>query len=85
MVQLGRLFIFVGSTLATLAMSSDDTFDTRCAENCQSAVLCGFRHSEENEPQHPFGGCADRQQHLGERDDVAGDTQCQDYCTRTGR
>lgn len=72
MIQFCRLIILVDGTLAMLTMSNDDVFDTCCAENCQSCVLCGFGHSEENEPQHTFGSCADRQAHLGKGDDITG-------------
>ena len=61
------------------------SLDTLHTQNGQSAVLGRLGQPEEDEPQHPFGGCRDGQGHLGKREDVAGDAHQKDNHPRAKR
>lgn len=46
-------------------------------KNRKATILEGFGQSKEHHPQRSFGGLADGKQHLGERENVAGDADTQ--------
>lgn len=79
MAQLDQLIILISGALVTLTVAVEEIFDAYSTEYRQSCILCSLGQPEENEPQYGFRGCADWQPHLGERNDIARDTQGQDY------
>ena len=55
------------------------------AKDGDATILAGLGKSEEHRPQHSLGGSADRQQHLGERQNVKWYAAQQHYDTGTER
>lgn len=55
------------------------------AKNGDATILAGLSHAEEHRPQHTLSSSADRQQHLGERQNVKWYAAQQHYDTGTER
>lgn len=79
---LWRSWLFVLMVMAKFVLQS---FVAIHSKNREATILEGFGQSKEHHPQRSFGGLADGKQHLGERENVAGDADTQHYHARAER